>query len=43
MTLSTEGGNLRRSLRPSLTGVPTRPQGARVNDRQWALSLSASM
>jgi len=43
MTLSMEGGNLLRSLRTSFTGVPTRPQGAWVNDRQWALSLSVSM
>jgi len=42
-TLSLEGTNLLRTLRTAYNGVPTRPQSAWVNDRQWALALGVSL
>jgi iron complex outermembrane receptor protein len=41
LSLTLEGSNLTRTLRSSYFGVPTRPQSALVNDRQFALRLNA--
>lgn len=43
LTLTLEGNNLTRTLRSSYHSVPTRPQNALVNDRQFALRLSARL
>lgn len=43
LSLTLEGNNLTRTLRRSYFGVPTRPQNALVNDRQFALRLSARL
>jgi iron complex outermembrane receptor protein len=43
LSLTLEGSNLTRTLRSSYFGLPTRPQSALVNDRQFALRLSARL
>lgn len=43
VTLSLEAGNLLGTLRRADYGSATRPQGAWVNDRQWALGLSVAL
>lgn len=43
MRLSVEAGNLLGTLRRADYGTGTRPQGAWVNDRQWAIGLSVTL
>ncbi|HSV71579.1 MAG TPA: TonB-dependent receptor [Methylibium sp.] len=43
ITLTLEASNLLRTMRTSFTGVPTRPQSAWANDRQWALGVSVAL
>ncbi len=43
VSITLEGGNLLGTLRRTDYGAATRPQGAWVNDRQWALGLSVRL
>lgn len=43
LSVSVEAGNLLGTLRRSDYGSATRPQGAWVNDRQWAVGLSVAL